>query len=243
MINNDKWINSLPNANLKHNQESAQIDNNKWVNTIPKFPTIPKKNNYNSVKRYSLITIMFVCGLLFVSLVKNQTRNLEKEINYLKASISSIEFNLSQAILDNEVITSPENISKLAKEYLNGDLTFYKKSQIKNLNSNNQSLEEKNIKNKRKILNNFPENVKTQVTMKIKKKKEEIEKLQELYNDPKSIPKEVKIKVTKQIQKKKFELKNLYESPKDIVTLGRVTKWGVVQVVKAFLGMPIIPGR
>ena len=43
MINNDKWINSLPNANLKHNQESPQIDSNKWVNTIPKFPTIPKK--------------------------------------------------------------------------------------------------------------------------------------------------------------------------------------------------------
>ena len=68
MINNDKWINSLPNADLKHNQESAQIDNNKWVNTIPKFSIIPKKNNYNSVKKYSLITIMFVCGLLFVSL-------------------------------------------------------------------------------------------------------------------------------------------------------------------------------
>ena len=243
MINNDKWINSLPNANLKHNQESAQIDNNKWVNTIPKFPIIPKKNNYNSVKKYSLITIMFVCGLLFVSLVKNQTRNLEKEINYLKASISSIEFNLSQAILDNEVITSPENISKLAKEYLNGDLTFYKKSQIKNLNSNNQSLEETNIKNKRKILNNLPENVKTQVTMKIKKKKEEIKKLQELYNDPKSIPGEIKTKVAKQIQEKKFELKSLYKSPKDTITLGRVGKWGMVQVVKVALGMPIIPGR
>ena len=243
MINNDKWINSLPNASLKHNQESVQIDNNKWVNTIPKFPTISKKNNYNSVKKYSLITIMFICGLLFVSLVKNQTRNLEKEINYLKASISLIEFNLSQAILDNEVITSPENISKLAKEYLNGDLTFYKKSQIKNLNSNNQSLEETNIKNKRKILNNFPENVKTQVTMKIKKKKEEIKKLQEMYNDPKSIPGEIKTKVVKQIQEKKFELKNLYESPKDIVTLGRIGKWGVVQVVKVALGIPIIPGR
>ena len=48
MINNDKWINSLPNTNLKHNQESVQIDNNKWVNTIPKFQNIPKKNNYNS---------------------------------------------------------------------------------------------------------------------------------------------------------------------------------------------------
>ena len=243
MINNDKWINSLPNANLKHNQESAQIDNNKWVNTIPKFPTIPKKNNYNSVKKYSLITIMFICGLLFVSIVKNQTRNLEKEINYLKASISLIEFNLSQAILDNEVITSPENISKLAKEYLNGDLTFYKKSQIKNLNSNNQSLEERNIKNKRKILNNFPENIKTQVTMKIKKKKEEIKKLQEMYNDPKSIPGEIKTKVVKQIQEKKSELKSLYESPKETITLGRLGKWGMVQVVKVALGIPIIPGR
>ena len=243
MINNDKWINSLPNASLKHNQESVQIDNNKWVNTIPKFPTISKKNNYNSVKKYSLITIMFICGLLFVSLVKNQTRNLEKEINYLKASISLIEFNLSQAILDNEVITSPENISKLAKEYLNGDLTFYKKSQIKNLNSNNQSLEETNIKNKRKILNNFPENVKTQVTMKIKKKKEEIKKLQEMYNDPKSIPGEIKTKVVKQIQEKKSELKSLYESPKETITLGRLGKWGMVQVVKVALGIPIIPGR
>ena len=237
MINNDKWLNSLPNVNFKHKQESLQIDHNKWVSTLP------KKSSYNSVKKYSLITTLFVCGLLFVSVVKNQTRNLEKEINYLKASISLIEFNLEQAILDNEVITSPENISKLAKEYLNGDLTFYKKSQIKNLNSNNQSLEETNIKNKRKILNNLPENIKTHVTMKIKKKKEEIKKLQELYNDPKSIPGEIKTKVAKQIQEKKFELKSLYKSPKDTITLAKAWKWGMVQVVKAFLGMPIIPGR
>ena len=82
MINNDKWIKSIPNINSKYNQESLQIDHNKWINTIPTIPaipTIPKRNTYNSVKKYSLITIMFVCGLLFVSVVKNQTRNLEKE--------------------------------------------------------------------------------------------------------------------------------------------------------------------
>ncbi len=237
MINNDRWVNSLPNVNSEHNQESLQIDHNKWVNTIP------KKKTYNSVKKYSLMTTIFVCGLLFVSVIKNQTRNLEKEINYIKASISLIEFNLDQAVLDNEVITSPENISKLAKEYLNSDLAYYKKSQIQNININNKILKKNNKKNKAKILNNLPESVKTQVTEKIKKKKEEIEKLQELYNDPKSIPGEIKTKVAKQIQEKKFELRNLYESPKDIVTLGRVGKWGVVQVVKAFLGMPIIPGR
>ena len=27
------------------------------------------------------------------------------------------------------------------------------------------------------------------------------------------------------------------------ITLGKVGKWGAVQVVKAFLGMPMIPGR
>ena len=140
MINNDKWINSLPNIKIKDDGTLSQIDHDKWVNTIP------KKNNFNSVKKYSLMTIIFVFGLFFVSAVKNQTRNLEKEISYLKASISSIEFNLKQAILDNEVITSPENISKMAKEYLNKDLVYYKKAQIKNLNDDNEAVNETNKK-------------------------------------------------------------------------------------------------
>ena len=237
MINNDKWINSLPNGNGKHNSELLQIDHNKWVDTIP------KKNTFNSVKKYSFMTIIFVFGLFFVSVIKNQTRNLEKEISYLKASISSIEFNLSQAILDNEVITSPENISKLAKEHLNNDLIYYKKSQIKNLNDENKILKNLSKTNNIKVFNNLPKNVKAHVTKKINKKKEEIEKLQELYNDPKSIPGEVKTKVAKQIQKKRFELKSLYESPKEAITIQRISKWGAVQVVKVALGMPVIPGR
>ena len=237
MINDDKWINSLPNLNRKNDEDLLQIDNDKWVSTIP------KKNTFNSVTKYSLMTTIFVFGLFFVSVVKNQTRNLEKEISYLKTSISSIEFNLNQAILDNEVITSPENISKLAKEYLNNDLIYYKKSQIKNLNDNNKIVEKLSKKNNVKVLNNLPENVKTQVTKKIKKKKEELAKLQELYNDPKTIPDEVKTKVAKQIQEKKFQIKSLYESPKEAITLKRVTKWGAVQVVKVALGMPVIPGR
>jgi len=237
MINNDKWINSLPNVNAKAEEESFQIDHNKWENTIP------KKNTFNTVKKYSFMTIVFVFGLIFVSVVKNQTRNLEKEISYLKASISSIEFNLEQAILDNEVITSPENLSMLAKEYLNNDLIYYKKSQIKNLDDDNTVLKKMDKKNNIKVINNLPENVKKHVTKKIKKKKEELAKLQELYNDPRSIPDEVKAKVAKQIQKKKFEIKSLYESPKEAINLQRIGKWGAVQVVKVVLGMPVIPGK
>ena len=236
MINNDKWINSLPNVKAKHDEELFQIDHNKWVNTIP------KRNTFNSVKKYSFITIIFVFGLFFVSVVKNQTRNLEKEISYLRSSISVIQFNLDQAILDNEVITSPENISKLAKEYLNNNLVYYKKSQIKNLDDD-KILKKTNEKNNIKVLNNLPDSVKKHVTKKIKKKKEEIAKLQELYNDPRSISHEVKTKVAKQIKKKKFELKNLYESPGEVLTIQRIGKWGVVQVVKVALGMPVIPGR
>jgi len=235
MINNDKWINSLP--NVKTEGGLPQIDHDKWINTIP------KKNNFNSVKKYSLMTIIFVFGLFFVSAVKNQTRNLEKEISYLKASISSIEFNLKQAILDNEVITSPENISKLAKEYLNNDLIHYKKVQIKNLNNDNKTVNQLSKKNNIKVIDNLSKNVKSHVKKKIKKKKEELAKLQELYNDPRSIPDEVKTKVAKQIKRKKFELKNLYESPKEIITMEKISKWGVVQVVKVALGMPVIPGR
>ena len=237
MINKDKWINSLPNVKAKHDEELFQIDHNKWVNTIP------KKNTFNSVKKYSFMTIVFIFGLFFVSFVKNETRDLEKEISYLKASISSIEFNLKQAILDNQVITSPENISKLAKEYLNNDLVYYKKSQIKNLNKNNETLKKSNKKNKIEALNNLPKNVKAHVKKKIIKKKKELAKLQELYNDPRAIPDEVKTKVAKQIQKKKFELKSLYESPEEVFSAKRLTKWGAVQVVKVALGMPVIPGR
>ena len=68
MINNDKWINSLPNTNVKRDEELFQIDHHKWENTIP------KKNTFNSVKKYSFMTIVFVFGLFFVSLFRYTLR-------------------------------------------------------------------------------------------------------------------------------------------------------------------------
>ena len=79
--------------------------------------------------------------------------------------------------------------------------------------------------------------------MQKEKKKTEIRKLQELYSNPGSIPGEIKTQVAIKIKEKKIELKNIYNEPKDIFTLERVGRWSVVQVVKLFLGIPIIPGR
>ena len=232
MINKEKWINSLPNAGLKYNEEINQLDHYRWANTIP------KKKTYNSVKKYTFMTIIFVSGLLFVLAVKNETRHLQKTINNLEASINIIEFNLNQAILDNEVITSPENISRLAKEHLETELTSYKRSQIKNLNTNMESVTKVNKKE-----SSFTKKVKLEVAKKIEKKKTEILKLQELYSQPETIPGEIKTQVARQIDEKKSELKNLYNSPEDVFTLKRVGKWTVVQVVKLILGMPVIPVR
>ena len=78
---------------------------------------------------------------------------------------------------------------------------------------------------------------------KLKKKKAEIKKLQDLYNNPESIPKEIKTGLARQIHEKKNELKDIYNSPSQTITFERFQKWGVVQIVKAFLGIPIIPGR
>ena len=238
MINQEKWISSLPGKNIGFDNVINQLDHDKWINTIP------KKNTRNSIPKYSLMAILFFFGLLLVSAVKNESRNLQKEINNLEASINVIKFNLDQAIIDNEVIISPENISKLAKEHLNINLVSYKKFQIKQLDDKTEKFVKLNETKKEKIYKkNFSSNVKLKVTKEIEKKKTEIAKLQALYYSPKSIPDEIKIHVATQIQDKKSQLKNLYNSPKDVVTLGKFGKWGAVQVVKAFLGMPIIPGR
>ena len=90
MINQDKWIHSLPKMNIRLSKTTNQLDYEKWTNTIP------KKNTYSSIKKHSLMAILFVCGLLLVSAVKNETRNLQREINNLEASINVIKFNLDQ---------------------------------------------------------------------------------------------------------------------------------------------------
>ena len=249
MINRDKWIDSLPNVNTEFNKITNQLDYDRWINTIPKKNTYSsvKKNTYSSVKKYSIIVTLFVCGLLFVSAIKNETRNLQKIINNLEASINVIKFNLDQAILDNEIITSPENISLLAKEYLSIDLVSYKRSQIKRSNDQNKKFTKINKIRKEKInkkkIKNLSDNIKTQIAKKVDKKKTEIIKLQELYSNPKSIPNEVKTQIATKIEEEKVKLKNIYNSPKDIMTFEKIGKWSMVQVVKVFLGMPVIPGR
>ena len=237
MINQGKWVSSLPKINNKFKEEINQLDPNRWVDTIP------KKNTYNSIKKYSLLAILFASGLLLVSALKNETRNLQKEIHNLQTSIYTLKYNLDHAILDNEVITSPENISQLAKEYLSTDFVSYKKSQIKQLNDGTENFNKLNKKISKKENKSLSTNIKLQVVKKIEEKKAEIKKVQEIYSRPESIPREVKTQIAKKIKEKKSKLKNIYSSPKDIISIEKAPRWAIIQIVKAFLGLPTIPGK
>ena len=211
MINHHKWIGSLPKAKKEIIETINQLDYDNSINSIP------KKDSYNSVKKYTLLTVIFICGLIFVSIVKNETRNLQKKINNLEASINLIKFNLEQTFLDHEIITAPENISLLARKHLDIDLTPYKRSQIKKLNDKNEEI------------------------TKIEKKEKNILKFKNLYSQPKSIPNKIKNHVASRIEEKKVEIVNIYHEPKSFITLERAGRWTVVQLVKAFLGMPMFP--
>ena len=123
----------------------------------------------------------------------------------------------------------------------------YEKFQIENLQEHKEKTNKVSQINKKNLykkkIDELPKNVKKHVAKKIKEKKREIKKLQEIYENPKSLPGEIKIQLAKEIKEKKMELKNIYHSPKEVFTLERAGRWTIVQVVKVFLGMPVMPGK
>ena len=226
---------------VESNQEKYQLDSNRWISTLP------KKKTDNTVRKYSLTIFLFVVGLILVSTIKNETRKLQKKITNLKASINAHQIDLNQATLDHEVIASPENISQLAKEYLEYDLVFYEKSQIKQLNEKAKTLtrlgKTEHKKTFKKENNEITEEINISIAKKNEATKTGLKKLQEFYSKPEKLPGEIKLLLVKNIESKKNKLKRLYSEPNDIIKLGKVHRWAGMQVIKAVLGMPIVPGR
>jgi len=236
----NRWINTLPIVDEK-NQDKCKLNPDKWVGSIP------KKNVSIAKKRYTFTIVLFVICLIGVPLIKNDTRNLQKEINNLQASINALKLDLHQETLDHEVITSPENISKLAKEYLDFDLAFYTKSQIKELSEKGLFVSKtEEIKFKKINVNNsknLKDKIKKEVSKRVDEKRKNIKKITKLYSEPENLPKEIKSQMTKKIDKTKIGLKNLYNDPMGSISQEGIQKWAAVQVVKAFFGIPIIPGK
>ena len=239
-IDSNKWINTLPSSKFKSNG-NKEMDASRWVNTLP------KKKISNPLTKYTVSIAFFVVGLIFVSVIKNETRNLQKEINNLQTSINVLKDNLRNAILDHQFITSPENISSLANEYLKNDFIHYKRSQIIELNNKiktfSTSKRDNDALNQKKNKKNLSDKLRLEVAKKIEKKRVELKKLKEIYSRPEKLPGEIKVKVAQKVEKAKADLKNLYSDPKDAVDPRKIQRWAAIQVIKAFFGMPIVPGK
>ena len=81
-----------------------------------------------------------------MSLIKNKTRLLEKELLYLDNEINSLSYNLTEASLDFQYLTTPKNISLLAKNFLDEDFSYYNKSLDENFSYYKESQRKKSIK-------------------------------------------------------------------------------------------------
>ena len=241
MINSSRWVQTLKIKNDNTiNDKKYELDPYIWTNTLPHINpvnTLPNIDSNRSIKKYFFTTIILIVGFALVAFVKNETRNLQKELNILATSIDELKFDLYQSTLDHNVITSPENISKLAREYLGLDLITYKKSQIEQLD---QIKDKKEIKAKN---NDFKKDIKLHIAKKIEDKKIEMRKIQQLYSKPKELPEYFKTKVIKKVTKTKIDLKKIYLNPKDSIDVVKAQKWAALQLVKVVLGLPIVPGK
>ena len=81
------------------------------------------------------------------------------------------------------------------------------------------------------------------MTKKIETKKDELKKIKKIYSNPNDLPIIIKNEMTKKIETNKNKIKKVYYEPGETISDKRVQRWAAVQVIKAVLGIPIVPGK
>jgi len=168
--------------------------------------------------RNILILITLISGLIFTSLIKNKTRLLEKELLYLDKEINILRSDLSEASLDFHYLTTPKHISLLAKNFLNENFIYYKKSQIK-----------KSIKPEKDLA--VLEKLKNDYTFSRLNNSEFTNKKTNVIK---------KVENEQLLIAKKIDNKNPQKTKK-MVSRKKVQNWAGIQIIKALLGIPTIP--
>ena len=217
--------------------------------------------------RNILILTTLISGLIFTSLVKNKARLLEKELLYLDNEINSLNFNLNEAGLDFEYLTTPKHISFLVKNFLDENFSYYKESQIKksikpekdlailkklkNDNTFTQLSTEKSVNKKSNVAKEIDnrqllatKNIEAQITEDAFTGEETIKYLAILKklknnNTVSQLSTEKSINKKSKVAKE-IDNRQLQESKKISVSK-KVHNWAGLQIIKSFLGIPFIP--
>ena len=87
------------------------------------------------MKKY-LIFILVTSLIIFTSIIKTSTRELETKIFNSEEKIKILGEKKSLILLQNNYLSSPERLFELKNEYFGKELKFLKINQIKYLNYN-----------------------------------------------------------------------------------------------------------
>ena len=87
-------------------------------------------------KSFIIPLILLVFGVSFTNFYKNKSKYLEEKIAKKKEVIYELRKSNELELKENIFLKSPENIKKLANEYLNKDYIFFEKKNIEYLELN-----------------------------------------------------------------------------------------------------------
>ena len=97
------------------------------------------------MKKYIFLIFFFIFGIFFISNIKNETRDIEKNIRNINAKIFTLNAELHEAGLDYNYLSSAANLSILSEKIFKNKLNFYGTKQFYyidlEVNNNNQKAE------------------------------------------------------------------------------------------------------
>ena len=99
------------------------------------------------MKKYIFLIFFFIFGIFFISNIKNETRDIEKNIRNINAKIFTLNAELHEAELDYNYLSSAANLSILSEKIFKDGLNFYSSRQFSYINleainsTNNQKAE------------------------------------------------------------------------------------------------------
>ena len=99
------------------------------------------------MKKYIFLIFFFIFGIFFISHIKNETRDIEKNIRNINTKIFTLNAELHEAGLDYDYLSSPANLSILSEKIFKDGLNFYSSRQFSYINleainsNNNQKAE------------------------------------------------------------------------------------------------------
>jgi len=99
------------------------------------------------MKKYIFLIFFFIFGIFFISHIKNETRDIEKNIRNINTTIFTLNAELHEARLDYDYLSSPANLLILSEKIFKDGLHFYSSRQFSYINleainsTNNQKAE------------------------------------------------------------------------------------------------------